>query len=91
MQDSSLRWQMVPRATWLKEEARVQLPLNVQSRVFLVTYLGIGSAQAPPGHSSGCASAFPQNPRAQGWLLPMDKVSELPLNPDGRVCPPHPI
>lgn len=91
MQDSSLRWQMVPRATWLKEEARVQLPLNVQSRVFLVTYLGTGSAQVPPGHSSGCASAFPQNPRAQGWLLPMDKVSELPLNPDGRVCPPHPI
>lgn len=91
MQDPSLRWQMVPQATGLKEEAQDHLSVNVQSRVFLVTYLGAGSAQAPPGHSSGRASAFPQNPRAQGWPLPMDKVSKLHLNPDGRVCPPHPI
>lgn len=41
-------------------------PPECPIRVFLVTYLGAGLAQTTPGHSSGHASAFPQNPRAQG-------------------------
>lgn len=93
MQESSLRWQLVPRAMWLKEEARDHLPLSVQSecswshtweqdrhRPLLATAQG----RHQPSHK------IPE-PRAQGWPLPKDKISELPLNPDGRGCPPPPL